>query len=145
MHFLCHDCHPPTRCAYEVILYGSVFLLAGSDADGPRLAGNEDRPRLSSSGTSAPPAARGRTKSGAARSQQSSRKQSGKKAPSHWERVKREATQAVKSASRATLLTKPARVLQDLMRDLGISCKSCMEKSQLVDKLQAAVGVHEEL
>jgi len=51
------------------------------------------------------------------------------------------ALSAVRAASRQTLLSKPPKVLRELLSDLGESCKGCMEKGELVDRLQQAAGV----
>lgn len=131
--------HEPRRCVYEVTLYGSVFQLAGGEGD-PLLTGGGGNARLA--GGSGQAAAKRSAGSGA----ESERRRQPKRMPeSHWERIKREAAEVVRSTSRAELMSKPAKALQQLLRDLGASCRSCAEKAHLVDRLRDAVEVRSDL
>lgn len=44
--------------------------------------------------------------------------------------------EALRLTSRETLLAKPTKVLHELLRELGTSCRGCSEKSELVDRLR---------
>lgn len=77
---------------------------------------------------------------GAARSAGGTAGSKGRRAKA-WEETKRAALQMVRASSRDTLLSKPNKALQELLRDLGASCKGCLEKSEIVDRLLETAGV----
>lgn len=54
---------------------------------------------------------------------------------------KQEVLIALRRSSRETLLSKPSKLLQELLSDLGISCRSCVEKGELVERLLREAGV----
>lgn len=57
------------------------------------------------------------------------------------EETKRAALQTVLASSRDILLSKPAKALWELLKDLGTACKGCLEKADIVDRLQHVAGV----
>mmetsp|Transcript_110299 Transcript_110299/g.322830 ORF Transcript_110299/g.322830 Transcript_110299/m.322830 type:complete len:361 (+) Transcript_110299:75-1157(+) len=51
------------------------------------------------------------------------------------EETKNTALAAIRASSRDALLSKPSKALNELLRDLGTSCKACLEKADIVDRL----------
>eukprot|EP00931_Biecheleriopsis_adriatica_P080968 TRINITY_DN54311_c0_g1_i1.p1 TRINITY_DN54311_c0_g1~~TRINITY_DN54311_c0_g1_i1.p1 ORF type:complete len:364 (+),score=77.74 TRINITY_DN54311_c0_g1_i1:51-1142(+) len=125
--------------AMECEVYQRKLLEAGaqggalSSSSGSKAAAT----RQGSSGVKAKE--QGRKKNAAPK-----QKQGGSKGRARQD-AKDAALQAVRSGSRDALLGKPASALRSLLADLGSSCKGCMEKGELVDKLLDVAGVRQEL
>lgn len=60
------------------------------------------------------------------------------------EQARGKALELVRSSSRETLLAKPAGALQGLLRDLDTTCRGCLDKSELVDRLFGVAGIGRE-
>jgi len=56
-------------------------------------------------------------------------------------RAKDAALEAVRASSRETLLAKPPKALRELLTDLGAMCRGCLDKAEIVDRLQEVAGV----
>jgi len=55
-------------------------------------------------------------------------------------RVQLAAREAVRSSSRSVLMSKPAKILHELLADLKTTCRGCLDKSELVDRLLQVAG-----
>lgn len=54
-----------------------------------------------------------------------------------------EALSTVRASSRDTLLTKPSKVLRELLQDMGATCRGCLDKADFVDRLREVAGAND--
>lgn len=59
------------------------------------------------------------------------------------EEAKHSALEVIRSTSHDILLTKPASALRELLQDVGITCKGCLEKREIVARLRKEAGLHD--
>lgn len=114
------------------------LLEAGRPPESARLEGGRG-PGVPQTRKPAEPPQRPKQKK-PARSGGGARGGGGRKARAR-EETKTAALTAVRSSSRDALLSKPNKALHELMRDLGVACRGCLEKGELVDRLMEAAGV----
>ncbi|CAE7213648.1 unnamed protein product [Symbiodinium sp. CCMP2456] len=127
--------HFEAVAAQECLRYSEKLALAGSEARALPGSPREKsvQPRTSDGKVK-------QTGGGGAKAHRA-----GKRAGQGREDAKHAALQAVRSSSPELLAAKPASVLRSLLSDLGATCKGCMEKAELVEKLLAAADVRSEL
>ncbi|CAE7227441.1 unnamed protein product [Symbiodinium sp. CCMP2592] len=131
--------HFEAVAAQECLRYSEKLALAGSEARALPGSPNEK--------TVQPRKADGKVKkaAGGGGGAKAKSNRAGKRAGQGREDAKHAALQAVRSSSPELLAAKPASVLWSLLSDLSATCKGCMEKAELVEKLLATADVRSEL
>lgn len=109
--------------------------LSGSASDTAQIGskGTSGNPEIGQNGNIRPGQ---NTQSKASKSRTKSSKRQEKLA-----KAKQSAIDLVRASSRDALMSKPPKLLRELVQDLGGSCRACLEKIELVDRLLSLAGV----
>mmetsp|Transcript_118270 Transcript_118270/g.228276 ORF Transcript_118270/g.228276 Transcript_118270/m.228276 type:complete len:359 (-) Transcript_118270:29-1105(-) len=118
------------------------LLESGDDRQNYRLPGAQPQHVAGRPSAAAPGRKSATPRQRPQRSQAAGKRRKSRRAQA-LEEAKEAALQVVRGASYDTLLAKPASALRELLTDLGITCRGCLEKKEIAGRLRKAAGLPE--